>query len=171
MQIAIDAHDVGSPQQRNCRQWASLDRSARNIAHINLKQVGLIEWGNAPKIEHPNCGIQRAVIVIRRQPKVLWFKCLSGSGKSTIANLVEKQLHAIGKHSFLLDGDNIRHGLNKNLGFTYTDRIENIRCVAEVAKLMHAPASSVISPASIAPMKRWKRLTRGWMQQNKPGGC
>src|SRR3546814_483261 len=71
-----------------------------------------------------------------QRPHLLWFTGLSGSGKSTIANLVEKRLHALGKHSFLLDGDNVRHGLNKDLGFTDTDRIENIRRVGEVAKLM-----------------------------------
>ena len=65
---------------------------------------------------------------------MLWFTGLSGSGKSTIANLVEKKLHALGKHTFLLDGDNVRHGLNKDLGFTEADRIENIRRVGEVAQ-------------------------------------
>jgi bifunctional enzyme CysN/CysC len=67
---------------------------------------------------------------------VLWFTGLSGSGKSTIANLVEKKLHLMNRHTFLLDGDNVRHGLNKDLGFTEADRIENIRRVGEVAKLM-----------------------------------
>ena len=67
---------------------------------------------------------------------MLWFTGLSGAGKSTIANLVEKQLHALGRHTYLLDGDNVRHGLNKDLGFTDADRVENIRRVAEVAKLM-----------------------------------
>ena len=71
-----------------------------------------------------------------QQPAVLWFTGLSGSGKSTIANLVEKKLHAAGRHTFLLDGDNVRHGLNKDLGFTEADRVENIRRVGEVAKLM-----------------------------------
>ncbi len=67
---------------------------------------------------------------------MLWFTGLSGSGKSTIANLVEQKLFALGRHTFLLDGDNVRHGLNKDLGFTEADRIENIRRVGEVAKLM-----------------------------------
>ena len=68
-----------------------------------------------------------------QQPCVLWFTGLSGAGKSTIANLVEKRLHALGRHTYLLDGDNVRHGLNKDLGFTDADRVENIRRVAEVA--------------------------------------
>ena len=71
-----------------------------------------------------------------QKPAVLWFTGLSGAGKSTIANLVEKKLAALGRHTFLLDGDNVRHGLNKDLGFTEADRIENIRRVGEVAKLM-----------------------------------
>ncbi len=66
-------------------------------------------------------------------PKVLWFTGLSGAGKSTVANLVDKRLHALGYHTFVLDGDNVRHGLNRDLGFTDEDRVENIRRVAEVA--------------------------------------
>ena len=69
-----------------------------------------------------------------QKPCVLWFTGLSGAGKSTIANLVEKKLHAAGRHTYLLDGDNVRHGLNKDLGFTDADRVENIRRVAEVAQ-------------------------------------
>jgi bifunctional enzyme CysN/CysC len=68
-----------------------------------------------------------------QKPAVLWFTGLSGAGKSTIANLVEKKLLALGRHTYLLDGDNVRHGLNKDLGFTAADRVENIRRVAEVA--------------------------------------
>jgi bifunctional enzyme CysN/CysC len=71
-----------------------------------------------------------------QQPAVLWFTGLSGSGKSTIASLVEKRLHAEGRHTYTLDGDNVRHGLNRDLGFTDADRVENIRRVGEVAKLM-----------------------------------
>ena len=70
-----------------------------------------------------------------QKPCVLWFTGLSGSGKSTIADELEKKLHELGKHTMLLDGDNVRHGLNKDLGFTDTDRVENIRRVAEVSKL------------------------------------
>ena len=81
---------------------------------------------------------------------MLWFTGLSGAGKSTIANLVEQRLHALGCHTYLLDGDNVRHGLNKDLGFTDADRVENIRRVAEVAKLM-VDAGLIVIVAFISP--------------------
>lgn len=95
-----------------------------------------------------------------QKPAVLWFTGLSGSGKSTIANLVEKKLHALGKHTFLLDGDNVRHGLNKDLGFSEADRIENIRRVAEVARLM-TDAGLIVITAFISPFRAERDLARG----------
>ncbi len=95
-------------------------------------------------------------------PKLLWFTGLSGSGKSTIANLVEKKLYALGRHSFLLDGDNIRHGLNKDLGFTDIDRIENIRRVGEVAKLM-VDAGLIVLTAFISPFRAERQMVRDLM--------
>ena len=71
-----------------------------------------------------------------QKPCILWFTGLSGSGKSTIANIIEQKLHDLSKHTYLLDGDNVRHGLNKDLGFTDSDRVENIRRISEVSKLM-----------------------------------
>ncbi len=94
-----------------------------------------------------------------QSPKLLWFTGLSGSGKSTIANLVEKKLFALGRHSFLLDGDNVRHALNKDLGFTDTDRIENIRRVGEVAKLM-TDAGLIVLTAFISPFRAERDLVR-----------
>ncbi|MEI5687069.1 sulfate adenylyltransferase subunit CysN [Sphingomonas kyungheensis] len=95
-----------------------------------------------------------------QQPRLLWFTGLSGSGKSTIANLVERKLHALGRHSFLLDGDNIRHGLNRDLGFSDADRIENIRRVGEVAKLM-TDAGLIVLTAFISPFRAERELVRG----------
>jgi len=90
---------------------------------------------------------------------VLWFTGLSGSGKSTIANLVEKQLHALGRHTYLLDGDNVRHGLNRDLGFTDADRAENIRRVAEVARLM-VDAGLIVLVSFISPFRAERQFAR-----------
>ncbi|MBX9665486.1 sulfate adenylyltransferase subunit CysN [Novosphingobium sp.] len=101
-----------------------------------------------------------------QSPAVLWFTGLSGSGKSTIANLVEKKLHALGKHTFLLDGDNVRHGLNKDLGFTEADRIENIRRVGEVAKLM-TDAGLIVLTAFISPFRAEREIVRAMLPEGE----
>jgi bifunctional enzyme CysN/CysC len=95
----------------------------------------------------------------QQQARCLWFTGLSGSGKSTIANLLEKRLHADGKHTYILDGDNVRHGLNRDLGFTEADRVENIRRVAEVAKLL-VDAGLVVIVAFISPFRAERDLAR-----------
>jgi bifunctional enzyme CysN/CysC len=94
-----------------------------------------------------------------QQPAVLWFTGLSGAGKSTIANLVEKKLLALGRHSYLLDGDNVRHGLNRDLGFTNADRVENIRRVGEVARLM-VDAGLIVLTAFISPFRAERDMAR-----------
>jgi bifunctional enzyme CysN/CysC len=94
---------------------------------------------------------------------VLWFTGLSGAGKSTVANLVEKRLHSLGRHTYTLDGDNVRHGLNKDLGFTDADRVENIRRVAEVSKLM-VDAGLIVLVSFISPFRSERRLARELMQ-------
>ena len=94
-----------------------------------------------------------------QQPRLLWFTGLSGSGKTTIANLVEKKLHALGRHTFLLDGDNVRHGLNKDLGFTDADRVENIRRISEVARLM-TDAGLIVLSAFISPFRGERQMIR-----------
>ena len=101
-----------------------------------------------------------------QRPCVLWFTGLSGSGKSTIANLVEKKLHALGKHTYLLDGDNVRHGLNKDLGFTAEDRVENIRRIAEVAALM-ADAGLIVLTAFISPFRSERRMARALLPEGE----
>ncbi len=97
-----------------------------------------------------------------QKPAVLWFTGLSGAGKSTIANLVEKKLVARGRHTFLLDGDNVRHGLNRDLGFTETDRIENIRRVGEVARLM-TDAGLIVLTAFISPFRAEREMVRAML--------
>ena len=94
-----------------------------------------------------------------QRPVVLWFTGLSGAGKSTVANLVEKKLHLLGRHTYLLDGDNVRHGLNRDLGFTDEDRVENIRRVAEVARLM-ADAGLIVLVSFISPFRAERRMAR-----------
>jgi len=101
-----------------------------------------------------------------QKPCVLWFTGLSGAGKSAIANLVEKRLALLGKHTYLLDGDNVRHGLNKDLGFTGTDRVENIRRVAEVARLM-TDAGLIVLVSFISPFRAERRMARGLMAEGE----
>ena len=94
-----------------------------------------------------------------QKPCVLWFTGLSGAGKSTIANALDKKLHEMGKHTYLLDGDNVRHGLSKDLGFTDEDRVENLRRVAEVSKLM-VDAGLIVISAFISPFKSERQMAR-----------
>ncbi|MDA0123642.1 adenylyl-sulfate kinase [Vibrio sp. MM46] len=106
------------------------------------------------------------VALKQQKPVVLWFTGLSGSGKSTVANAVESKLLALGKHSYLLDGDNVRHGLNKDLGFSDLDRIENIRRIGEVAKLF-VDAGNIVLTAFISPFISDREQVRQLMQQGE----
>ena len=95
----------------------------------------------------------------QQQPQCVWFTGLSGSGKSTLANLLEKRLHAAGRHTCLLDGDNLRQGLNRDLGFSDADRVENIRRVAEVSRLM-VDAGLIVLVSFISPFRSDRRMAR-----------
>jgi len=103
---------------------------------------------------------------LSQRPAVFWFTGLSGSGKSTIANLLEKKLHASGRHTYILDGDNVRHGLNKDLGFSDADRVENIRRVAEVAKLM-TDAGLIVIVSFISPFRAERQMARELMEKGE----
>ncbi|MCB5426052.1 sulfate adenylyltransferase subunit CysN [Altererythrobacter sp. CC-YST694] len=133
---------------------------AAGMIHFSLRRAQNVHW------QALEVGREQHAALKGQRPAVLWFTGLSGSGKSTIANLVEKKLHALGKHSFLLDGDNIRHGLNKDLGFTEADRIENIRRVGEVAKLM-ADAGLIVLTAFISPFRAEREMVRSMLPEGE----
>jgi len=123
------------------------------IIHFALRRAVNVHWQalEVTKAARAEMKLQQA--------RCLWFTGLSGSGKSTIANLLEKRLHAQGKHTYILDGDNIRHGLNRDLGFTVADRVENIRRVAEVAKLM-VDAGLIVIVSFISPFRAERQFAR-----------
>ena len=132
--------------------------------------AGMIDFAlrRATNIHHHSHSVSKAVrsALMRHPPAVLWFTGLPGSGKSTIANLVEAALHARGVHTVLLDGDNIRHGLNRDLGFTEPDRVENIRRIGEVAKLM-TDAGLVVLCSFISPFRAERRMVRELLDGNE----
>jgi bifunctional enzyme CysN/CysC len=126
---------------------------AAGTLDFSLRRAANIHW------QHLDVDKAARARIKGQTPRVLWFTGLSGAGKSTIANLVDKQLHAKGLHTFILDGDNVRHGLNRNLGFTDEDRVENIRRVAEVAKLM-TDAGLIVLVSFISPFRAERRMAR-----------
>jgi bifunctional enzyme CysN/CysC len=126
---------------------------AAGMLHFSLRRAQNVHWQALDISREKHADLKN------QKPAVLWFTGLSGSGKSTIANLVEKKLHRMNRHTFLLDGDNVRHGLNKDLGFTEADRIENIRRVGEVAKLM-TDAGLIVITAFISPFKAEREMVR-----------
>jgi bifunctional enzyme CysN/CysC len=126
---------------------------AAGLIHFSLRRSQNIHWQAIEVNKQAHADVKK------QKPCALWFTGLSGAGKSTIANMVEKQLHAMGHHTFLLDGDNVRHGLNRDLGFTDADRVENIRRVAEVSKLM-VEAGLIVMVSFISPFRGERRMAR-----------
>ena len=132
---------------------------AAGMLHFSLRRAQNVHWQATDVTREFHAELKH------QKPAVLWFTGLSGAGKSTIANLVEKKLARMNRHTFLLDGDNVRHGLNKDLGFTAADRVENIRRVGEVAKLM-TDAGLIVVTAFISPFRSEREMVR---QMMKPG--
>ncbi len=130
------------------------------MLHFALRRADNIHW-QATDIHKAARAAQKG-----QKGRVIWFTGLSGAGKSTIANLVEKRLHALGRHTYLLDGDNVRHGLNRDLGFTEEDRVENIRRVAEVSKLM-VDAGLIVLTAFISPFRAERRMAREMLEDGE----
>ena len=126
---------------------------AAGMLNFSLRRAQNVHWQSVDINRDMHAALKN------QKPAVLWFTGLSGSGKSTIANLVEKKLYRMNRHTFLLDGDNVRHGLNKDLGFAEADRIENIRRVGEVAKLM-TEAGLIVITAFISPFRAEREMVR-----------
>jgi len=133
---------------------------AAGMLHFSLRRAQNVHW------QAIDIGRKQHASLKNQTPAVLWFTGLSGSGKSTIANLVEKKLHRMNRHTFLLDGDNVRHGLNKDLGFTEADRIENIRRVGEVSKLM-TDAGLIVVTAFISPFRAEREMVRAMLPEGE----
>ena len=130
------------------------------MLHFSLRRAQNVHWQPTDITREAHASLKN------QKPRVLWFTGLSGSGKSTIANEVEKQLNLMNRHTFLLDGDNVRHGLNKDLGFTEADRIENIRRVGEVVKLM-ADAGLIVLTAFISPFRAEREMVRKMLPEGE----
>ncbi|UOR14291.1 sulfate adenylyltransferase subunit CysN [Qipengyuania aquimaris] len=130
------------------------------MLHFSLRRAQNVHWQAVDITRDDHAAMKN------QKPRVLWFTGLSGSGKSTIANEVEKKLAIMNRHTFLLDGDNVRHGLNKDLGFTEADRIENIRRIGEVAKLM-TDAGLIVLTAFISPFRADRQLVRDMMGEGE----
>jgi bifunctional enzyme CysN/CysC len=152
--VAFDAYE----QNRDTGGFILIDRLSHEtvgagLIHFALRRAQNIHWQAVDVTRTARSG-QKG-----QQAAVLWFTGLSGAGKSTIANLVEKRLFALGRHTTMLDGDNVRHGLNRDLGFTDTDRVENIRRVAEVARLM-TDAGLIVLVSFISPFRSERQMAR-----------
>ena len=160
-QIAFDEYD----NNRSTGSFVLIDRITNETVGVGLINFALRRSQN---IHMQAVDVNKALRSEMKAQKscVLWFTGLSGSGKSTIANLVEKKLAAEGRHTYLLDGDNVRHGLNKDLGFTDADRVENIRRIAEVSKLM-VDSGLIVLTAFISPFRAERQMARSLMEADE----
>ncbi len=159
--IAFDPYQVN----RDTGGFILIDRITNDtvgagMLHFALRRASNVQWQAIDVNKAARSSMKG------QKPCVMWFTGLSGAGKSTIANLVDKKLHSLGRHTYLLDGDNVRHGLNKNLGFTDADRVENIRRIAEVAKLM-VDAGLIVSTAFISPFRAERAMARGLLAEGE----
>ncbi|XKF16252.1 sulfate adenylyltransferase subunit CysN [Halomonas sp. BLK-85] len=142
-----------------------IDRMTNNTVGAGMLNFALRRSQNI-HMQHVDIGKSQRAEAKVQKPAVLWFTGLSGAGKSTIANLVEQKLYAQGQHTYLLDGDNVRHGLNRDLGFTDADRVENIRRVSEVARLM-VDAGLIVLTAFISPFRSERRMARDLLDEGE----
>ncbi|MDE2275153.1 MAG: adenylyl-sulfate kinase, partial [Burkholderiales bacterium] len=152
--VAFDPYTVN----RETGGFILIDRLSNNTVGAGMLNFALRRAHNI-HLQHLDVDQDARAALKGQKPAVVWLTGLSGAGKSTIANLVEKQLLALGRHSYLLDGDNVRHGLNRDLGFTDEDRVENIRRVAEVARLM-VDAGLIVITAFISPFRAERAMAR-----------
>ena len=152
-------------KNRDTGSFILIDRITNDTVGAGLINFELRRSQNIT-IQHLDIDKKARSQIKSQKPCVLWFTGLSGSGKSTIANLLEKKLHALGNHTYLLDGDNVRHGLNKDLGFTDADRVQNIRRIGEVAKLM-VDAGLIVITAFISPFRAERDMARELVEETE----
>ncbi|UGB46068.1 sulfate adenylyltransferase subunit CysN [Frateuria edaphi] len=161
-------HAIAFESYEDCRELGAfilIDRQtnatvAAGTLNFALRRADNIHW------QHTDVDRTARARIKGQTPACLWFTGLSGSGKSTIANVVEKRLHAMGYHTYMLDGDNVRHGLNRDLGFTDEDRVENIRRVAEVSKLM-VDAGLIVMVSFISPFRSERGMARSLFENGE----
>ncbi|MCO5397401.1 sulfate adenylyltransferase subunit CysN [Ralstonia soli] len=152
-------------KNRDLGGFIMIDRLTNNtvgagMLHFALRRAQNVHWQAIDVDRHAHAALKHQV------PRIVWFTGLSGAGKSTVANLVEKRLHALGHHTYLLDGDNVRHGLNKDLGFSEADRVENIRRVAEVSRLM-LDAGLIVLVSFISPFRSEREMARALVSEGE----
>jgi bifunctional enzyme CysN/CysC len=152
-------------ENRDLGGFILIDRLAHHTLGAGLLHFALRRAHNIHRQALTIDKTARAALKTQR-PCVIWFTGLSGSGKSTVANRVEQRLHALGAHTYLLDGDNVRHGLNRDLGFTEADRVENIRRIAEVSKLM-VDAGLIVLTAFISPFRAERHMARALLDEGE----